>query len=812
MAYKNIQEQSVKNKVENDWFCKFDCTETIGRIDFGVKPRKSKTGTDAEYLYWAEAKQHRTDIFQMLAQLILTIRADAYDHIPPKFIGCFDCEKIAFIEYHYILDIYKLNDFDWTQTPSSVSKDTIKTVQNTIDCSKLIVYSFDKEGKELQDFINTNFTLDANTNLLSTIIDKNNFVFVYQKWREMVLPYIDYNDWDKLKREYGIYDRDLFLAELNVDDNNTTNVTDDRIANHEFYITFDANAKKPYQMLRPNNGLETMIVFGFKKNGLEQYTNFWKRYKRPPQNEYWQYIIERLDLLVPQDVRERKGAFYTPYKWVVKSQEYIAKVLGRDWKDEYYIWDCCAGTGNLLNGLTKKYQIFASTIDQQDVDVMKERAHNTDVLLEKHIFQFDFLNDDFSKCPPSLQDIIKDPEKRKKLVIYINPPYAGPGSGQGKHKVGVSSGNKVYDRYKNVLGKACDEIFAQFFIRIYKEIPDCILAEFSTLKNIQSVSFYNFSNVFLAKLKSLFIVPASTFDNVDSDFPIGFFVWDLSEKVFFNQIEAEIFSADNQFICYKTYYNLGKERINDWLRMFFDKNNAFPIGIMHNNKIDFQHNSQVRITSDDNKDHTTPITQNNLIPMAIYLTVRQCFAQKWINNRDQFLFPNDEWKNDMDFQSDCLAYTLFHNQNRITGSQGVNHWIPFSEDEVNAKEEFASHFMFNYLTGKLKPAKHESNLFSSTDNVAEKPIMPIQFTAEAQSVIDAGRKLWRYYHEQPDANPNASLNDIRDYFKGKGKNGRRNQKSNDQQFTELDDNLKAALKKLEYQIRPKVYEYGFLKA
>jgi 16S rRNA G966 N2-methylase RsmD len=40
------------------------------------------------------------------------------------------------------------------------------------------------------------------------------------------------------------------------------------------------------------------------------------------------------------------------------------------------------------------------------------------------VFQFDFLNDDFTMLPKPLQAIINDPEKRKKLVIYINPPYA----------------------------------------------------------------------------------------------------------------------------------------------------------------------------------------------------------------------------------------------------------------------------------------------------------------------------------------------------------------------------------------------------
>ena len=37
---------------------------------------------------------------------------------------------------------------------------------------------------------------------------------------------------------------------------------------------------------------------------------------------------------------------------------------------------------------------------------------------------------------------------------------------------------------------------------------------------------------------------------------------------------------------------------------------------------------------------------------------------------------------------------------------------------------------------------------------------------EAQAVMDAGRELWRYYHQQPDANADASYYDIRRYFQG----------------------------------------------
>ena len=47
--------------------------------------------------------------------------------------------------------------------------------------------------------------------------------------------------------------------------------------------------------------------------------------------------------------------------------------------------------------------------------------------------------------------------------------------------------------------------------------------------------------------------------------------------------------------------------------------------------------------------------------MSIYISVRFCFDFNWLNDRDQFLFPNDGWKTDTEFQNDCLTNTLFSN-------------------------------------------------------------------------------------------------------------------------------------------------------
>lgn len=800
-------EEQLKNEIAVKYFKKFVCTDIIKRIDFSVK-------NDYGYLLWAEAKQQPTDIYKMLAQLLITIKLDAWDITPPKFLGCFDNEKIAFVPFYDVQSVFNLNDFNWTQTPSQVDDKTIATVKNTIDKNKIFTFYFNNDEPELKTFIADNFK-DGGS-LLSTLIDKNNFIFVYQKWCKAVKPYIN-ADFEKLKKSYAVYDCDFFLAELNINDNGTTDISDDRTVNEDFYITFSPNAKKPYQLLKKDGlGMEILMPFGFKGDGLDRYAEFWKLYKRPPKNEYWNYIIERKDLLVPQDVRERKGAFFTPQIWVEKSQQYIADVLGENWQDEYYVWDCCAGTGNLLNGLNNKYHVFASTLDQQDVDVMKERIKNGANLLESHVFQFDFLNDEFNdeKVPQDLKKIISDPEKRKKLLIYINPPYAEAGSGQGKHKAGVSSENRIFYKYKSEIGNASKELFAQFLIRIYKEIQRCKIANFAKLKALCASNFADFRNVFQAKLEKLFLVPAKTFDNVKGTFPIAFHIWDANKIEKFSIISANTFNADGCFYCNKTIQvdDETSPRINKWLSTFNKKNTNY-IGFLMADSPDFQNNKYISYLNKKGTRHGifVEINAQNLIDCSIYLAVRQVIPADWLNDRDQFLFPNDGWKTDSEFQTNCLIYTLFHGQNRISCKQGVNHWIPFSENEVGSKSLFDSHFMKDFLDGKIKPTPKNDDLFADNTAVGTRRATSLQFGETAKSVLKRGLDLWKYYHTMEEANPNASLYDIKEFFQGRNDKGKMNATSEDPVYTDLLTKLKNSLRLLGEEIKPKVYEYGFLK-
>ncbi|MGD9493773.1 MAG: hypothetical protein AB7V36_10520 [Bacteroidales bacterium] len=814
MKYKNIKEEELKNKVSQDYFWLYDCSRIIGNIDYCVCMIENQPSLfDQESLLWAEAKRGSSDIYNSITQLILTIgKARTFDkHMPPPMLGAFDGEKIAFIPYSDIHEIFYQNDFNWNVTPSDYNTKEFqlvhKRVKDTID-QKALLFHFEQDDKELIKFIRHNFVV-GKLGLTKTKIDKNNFMVIYNKWLRDVKPSIAVN-WEAARKN-GIIDGDFYLADLLSDENNTLK--------DNLFVVLKAT-KYEFNRFKDEYGALTSSTVEF-NDAQKAHAQFWNRYDRPPKEEYWDYIIERRDLLVPQDIRERKGSFFTPQIWVELSQKYLTDVLGEDWQDEYYIWDCAAGTGNLLNGLTNKYNIWASTLDKQDVEIIHDRIKNGTNLLEDHVFQFDFLNDDFSKLPLPLQNIINDSKKRKKLVMYINPPYAEASDratvvSKGENKTSVATEKKKYSEYNKLVGTAARELFTQFFVRIHNDISGVKLASFSTLKYVNSQNFDKFRNYFKTEFQKGFVCPADSFDNVKGKFPIGFIIWDLQTHKRISNIQCDVFDGDGIYVGKKSFFSVEKNKyIINWLRKFYDKTNE-RIGYLRMQGTDMQNNQGVFFTNDPSKNDfvkhlLTNITKTNVMQMSIYLCVRHCIDATWLNDRDQFLYPSNGWENDTVFQNDCFAFSLFYSQNKISGKNSINHWIPFTEQEVNAREKFASNFMSRFIKGKSQGNKKTPDIFSVLLEPKAHYESPLEFSPEAQAVFNAGRQLWKYYHKQPDCNVNASLYDIREYFQGRNEKGKMNNKSEDETYMNLISDLREPLKILAKKIETKVYEYGFLK-
>jgi hypothetical protein len=281
---------------------------------------------------------------------------------------------------------------------------------------------------------------------------------------------------------------------------------------------------------------------------------------------------------------------------------------------------------------------------------------------------------------------------------------------------------------------------------------------------------------------------------VNGQFAIGFFVWDADDKQQFKKINADVYNHQGNYIGRKSISSYDNVDVfSKWVNTFKVKSGLRLGWLEGTTRNDFQHNSIIFIMNDKEQmviSRGMTIYDKNLIDCCIGFAVRKCFKSDWLNNRDQFLYPSNEYKTDKVFQTDCLVYTLFHDKNCMRSNGNENHWIPFMERDIAAKDNFKSTFMSEFVK-KWKLSK------------------------EAKAVFEAGKALWTYYHEKirklRNVYVDASLYEIREFFKGRDENGRMKTKSDDMKFNTLDAALRSALNKLAEKIQHKVYEYGFLK-
>ncbi len=98
--------------------------------------------------------------------------------------------------------------------------------------------------------------------------------------------------------------------------------------------------------------------------------------------------------------------------------------------------------------------------------------------------------------------------------------------------------------------------------------------------------------------------------------------------------------------------------------------------------------------------------------------MRRLIKPTWINDRDQFLQPTQPLTDE--FKNDCLIWMLFNGSNLTASANDldwngkkwsiVNHFIPFTEEEVNAPDRFESDFMVQYLADKQQSPQAQSRI------------------------------------------------------------------------------------------------------
>lgn len=141
------------------------------------------------------------------------------------------------------------------------------------------------------------------------------------------------------------------------------------------------------------------------------------------------------------------------------------------------MWDMCCGVGNLEVKQSNPRNIYMSTLDVADADLMK--ATRTCVAAQR--FQYDYLNDDIAddgkidyiltnKVPAGLRQAIAED---KKILVLTNPPYAEATSADNINLGGTIDASKTNVAKTKIAStamknysKASNELFTQFVARV----------------------------------------------------------------------------------------------------------------------------------------------------------------------------------------------------------------------------------------------------------------------------------------------------------------------------------------------------------
>jgi len=691
---------------------------------------------------WFEAKDTgKNSCYAMFTQLLHYVQAalDKGETVPP-FLAVIDTEKAALMKLSDVLPFLKKKTVKWGKSASQYTQEALDEISAHIGTHFV---SF-KISTHEDEFISTAKEAIKSGDIIRTQITPDNLKQVFDKWVSMVGDEISGVE----PEDYAL----LFFADIMHDG------------------TISTHSNLPAELLH-KNGAPIFSLAGkyYELGNQDGYREFWAIYHKPPKSEYRDYLLERRDSLIPLNERSFKGAFYTPLHVVDKAYDQLSDSLGKNWQKEYVVWDMCCGVGNLEVKHSNHRNIFMSTLDQADIDVM--RATKTCAAAIR--FQYDYLNDDITdsgeidysltnKVPTALRKAIAD---GKKLLVLINPPYGetGAGVGQGKkNKIGVE--RTRINALMTKEGYASKELFVQFLTRISKELPNATLAMFSTMKYVNSPNFEKFREHWNAQYLGGFVVHSKAFDGIKGDFPIGFLLWRTNQNATLKtpivDLDVEVLDKKGNQVGAKKYYNLPSNIfLNAWIKKpKTNKDVALPlsnaitvsrnprmktscndmIGYLYASNNDLQHAAiETCITSSiytGGNGGGLYITEENLWQVAVVFAMRRVVKPTWLNDRDQFLQPTGSLTEE--FKNDCLVWMLFNGYNLTAGADKiewngalwslVNHFIPFSEAEVGATDRFESDFMVRYLEGK-------------------------PLSNEAVAVLDCGREIWKSYFSHVDA-------------------------------------------------------------
>jgi hypothetical protein len=538
------------------------------------------------------------------------------------------------------------------------------------------------------------------------------------------------------------------------------------------------------------------------------------------------------DRLIEDTNRRNKGEFYTPILFVDHAHKLITKHFGDNWKDEYVVWDNSCGTKNLTRDYKFK-ELYCSTLEQAELEQSKQ--YNK----EATSFVFDFLNGEFKDLPIKLQESIK---AKKKMIVFMNPPYATAANGNADEnsKAGVAKTKVNEQMLKDKIGKASQNLYAQFMYRVMQlqklfgvEVNVCL---FSKPLHLTGPAWASFRDSWLHEYRFIegCIFCASHFANCSSKWGISFEIWkpgiNENNNVFPHQL-LEVINGGVEILNTKDIYNTdGIESASEWVKdrtkakkieypqlksglniqegkcygSWYD--NSISYFLNDNNNIAKNAQSVALFTSAYSAGHGVQVTKTNFTRCTSLFTARRTITGNWVNDKDEYMAPNTQHPDYQEFENDALVYSLFDSASNQTSLRDIE-WKGSSYDIPN---EF-----FWLSKADIADLANENNnddcynqALVDNERYMYQVLQGRVLSDEAKDVLNTATELlknsFKYRELFNDSNPKFQINNWDcGYYQLKAL------------WKEyMPDEFKAfraKVDKLKKKLIPKVYELGFLK-
>jgi len=789
-----LNEKDVENfyrKTLVDLIPDLEITSPYGCDGYGVS---KKTGIKVLCEFKDDVNlKNKQDQSKLLAQSIFYIKKFEKEGKPfPTTIFIADRDECFVLHVNTIIN-YLGMDIDWSVAPSSAYKN-LELMSRLFDDVNIQPFVFDASA--MKDCVDKIKELTDNV-VRKVRVTEHNVVAIFEYFEKHV------------------------LGNVKLGTNEKANL----------FIQIIINPNENYLHPKKKNALITKS-FGEIVVNDRNFGSFFSHFEgdvySPREKEKLTSIIDRL---VEDTTRRKQGEFFTPTIWVDKAHEYISNTFGEDWKEKYVVWDPAWGTGNLTRDYKFK-ELYCSTLNQSDIDTANQMGYNP----EATKFQFDFLNDPDEKLPQALRDAIAS---GREIIVLMNPPYIKATPNKGNDSTGVS--NTIIGREMGFkkMGIASSQLSTQFLFKITKLQKKCNnirIAVFNKPNFMTSDGFKILRNYFMCNYGFVkgFLFNASHFSDTADSWGVSFSIWDIIPNVDKNNFKHNVLDIDNDYNITKMYdkilYNCdGLEKANKIFSKKEKNNIILPpiksfitidnkkeklgnteaIGYINNHSNNVMQQQVVFLASSViSANGNKSITKDRLYNIVNLFTARKSVRQNWINDKDEYLAPNENHEQYGQFTYDSIVYSLFNNSSQQSSLRQVEYknklWDIKNEFFWMSKEEMlelanTNHYTELYTDARTSNNRHVHNLLFGEERIYDK------LSPDAKQVLDFATELTK-----KSIKARQMMADNHNYLNSWDAGYAQLKLVWKEYFPEEFKEFRQLYKNLEDRMRPLVYELGFL--